>query len=86
MLFDVIVKVSEGYLIKDGQHEAIDFIKSLCIAEKSNGSIVCMREQGMWLDYIEVTAQEISYLLQQIETMDNTRLQSCITVTIYCGK
>jgi hypothetical protein len=53
------------------------------IRHKSNGSLVAMKGCDIWLDYINVTNEELISLLKYIDELPDKELQENIYLKIY---
>lgn len=55
--------------VRDGKINITEILKNNPIKNKSNGSLVCMKDSNPWLDYTNVKYDELQNLIEYIEKL-----------------
>ena len=84
MTFTVIIYFDYDYVHKNkfNMDKAYKFYNLNPISKKSNGSVVAMVKSDYWLDFSNVTNNEITKLLKYIEAVDDAEFKSNIYLKI----
>ena len=76
-MYRVIIKCWQEFTeTESGEEKAYGFFNSKHpIAHRSNGTVVAIRDCDLWLDYSNVTHEEIMSLLEYISNVDETDIE-----------
>lgn len=67
-MYKVILEFNT-WAIKESKLDINEVLENNPIKNKSNGSLVCMKDANPWLDYINVEYSELQQLIKYIEQL-----------------